>query len=53
MSADMVVVLEHGQIVQVGSHAELIRQEGLYREIYNLQLKPAEEALAAQRGGTD
>ncbi len=35
--ADEIVVLEKGNIVQVGSHAELIEQEGLYRHLYELQ----------------
>lgn len=43
MSADLVVVLENGRIAAMGKHNELIQQEGLYRKIYELQLKPAEE----------
>ncbi|HWI64078.1 MAG TPA: ABC transporter ATP-binding protein [Symbiobacteriaceae bacterium] len=44
MNADLVVVLEHGRIVETGQHADLIQREGLYKTIYELQLKPAEEA---------
>ncbi len=44
MNADQVIVMEQGRIVERGTHAELIRQDGLYRRIYELQLKPAEEA---------
>ncbi|MDP1725406.1 MAG: ABC transporter ATP-binding protein [Bacteroidota bacterium] len=36
-NADMIVVLEKGAIVQTGTHSELIRQEGLYRELHNMQ----------------
>jgi ATP-binding cassette subfamily B protein len=35
--ADVVVVLDNGRIVQRGTHAELIRQAGLYRQIAELQ----------------
>jgi ATP-binding cassette subfamily B protein len=44
MNADLVVVLEQGRIAETGTHAELIEREGLYKTIYELQLKPAEAA---------
>jgi ATP-binding cassette, subfamily B, bacterial len=37
--ADLVVVLEEGRIVQTGTHAELERQHGAYRELYELQAR--------------
>jgi ABC-type multidrug transport system fused ATPase/permease subunit len=49
MSADLVVVLENGRIAATGKHSELIQQDGLYRKIYDLQLKPAEEYAARQK----
>ncbi len=36
--ADLIVVMDRGQIVQQGTHAELLAQGGLYREIHDLQL---------------
>jgi ATP-binding cassette subfamily B protein len=39
MNADQILVLEHGRITQRGTHRELIRQEGLYKRIYELQAK--------------
>lgn len=35
--ADKIVVLDQGKIVEVGSHAELLRQEGIYRRLHSLQ----------------
>ena len=32
--ADLIVVLEHGQIVEQGTHAELVALEGRYRSLY-------------------
>jgi ATP-binding cassette, subfamily B, heavy metal transporter len=37
MSADTIVVLDKGKIVQSGNHQELIEQEGLYKKLWNLQ----------------
>jgi len=44
--ADLILVLDHGRVVQRGTHEELLRQEGLYRRIYDLQLRDQEEQLA-------
>jgi ATP-binding cassette subfamily B protein len=41
--ADHIIVLDHGRIVERGTHNELLEQEGLYREIYDLQLRDQEE----------
>jgi ATP-binding cassette subfamily B protein len=35
--ADKIVVLDQGQIVEVGSHEELLRHEGIYRRLHSLQ----------------
>lgn len=37
MKADKIVVLDKGRIVQMGTHRQLIRQPGLYRQLWNLQ----------------
>ncbi len=45
MRADEIVVLDDGKVEERGTHAELIKQNGLYRRIYDLELKDQEEAL--------
>ncbi len=37
MRADLIVVMERGKIVQKGTHSELIKQEGLYKHLWELQ----------------
>jgi len=39
MIADIIVVLDRGSIIQIGSHAELIALEGMYREIFDIQTR--------------
>ncbi len=38
--ADLILVLQHGEIVARGTHAELLAQPGIYQELYALQLRP-------------
>ncbi len=54
--ADLILVLRDGKIVEEGTHQELVTQEGIYQEIYELQLRPQEEvmldaAIAGDNGG--
>jgi ATP-binding cassette subfamily B protein len=42
MHADQILVLDGGRIVERGQHADLLAQGGLYREIYDLQLRDQE-----------
>lgn len=35
--ADLILVIDDGEIKQSGSHNELIKQDGLYRRIWNIQ----------------
>ena len=39
MSADLIITLENGRIVQQGMHAQLLEQEGIYRQIYDIQTR--------------
>jgi len=44
--ADQILVLDKGRIVQRGKHDELLAEGGLYREIYELELRDQESAQA-------
>jgi ATP-binding cassette subfamily B protein len=41
--ADMIVVMDHGMIIETGTHAELLERRGFYHELYQSQFV---EALA-------
>lgn len=43
MDADQILVFHHGQIVQRGTHTELLAEEGFYRHIYAVQTRMEEE----------
>ena len=51
-SADQILVLDHGKIVGIGNHEELLESNPIYAEVYRLQLmdESALEALAAEGG---
>lgn len=43
LHADQILVLEHGQIVERGRHAELLALDGLYAKLYNEQINAKTE----------
>ncbi len=37
--ADRILVLQHGRLVESGTHTELLQRNGMYAELFNLQAK--------------
>lgn len=48
-NADCILVLDEGRIAESGTHEELLTHAGLYRQIYDLQLRDQEEFVALQQ----
>ena len=42
-NADTIVVITHGQIDEIGTHEELLKQDGLYTSLYNSQFKTMDD----------
>ena len=45
MRSDRILVLSQGAAADIGTHAELISRPGLYREIYDIQMRADDRAL--------
>jgi ATP-binding cassette, subfamily B, multidrug efflux pump len=45
MHADRILFVEDGRIVEQGTHAELLAENGRYRALYDLQVRPGDDAL--------
>ena len=40
-NADLILVMDHGDIVEQGNHKELLEQNGFYSKLYNSQFEAA------------
>lgn len=43
MQADCIMVMDKGQIAEIGTHEELMEKNGIYRKIYDMQMTLGEE----------
>ncbi len=46
MDCDNILVLEHGKVLQLGTPQALLQQDGLFRQIYDMQMSIGEEEPA-------
>jgi ABC-type multidrug transport system fused ATPase/permease subunit len=47
-NADRIIVLHHGEVREVGSHAELMEKGGIYHRLYQLQYEREKLQLVTQ-----
>ena len=45
-NADEIAVISQGKIMEMGKHDELLKQNGIYADLYRLQFKNSDEAIA-------
>ncbi len=45
--ADRLIVLEHGRIVEQGTHADLLRKGGIYARLFQMQWRDGEDMVTA------
>ena len=54
MQADKILVLNDGELSEIGTHQELISRPGIYKDIYDIQMAAADRELLRedeQEGG--
>jgi ATP-binding cassette subfamily B protein len=43
LAADIILVMDHGEVVEQGRHADLLEQGGLYARLYHRQFEAADQ----------
>jgi ATP-binding cassette, subfamily B, multidrug efflux pump len=51
-NADRIIVLHHGEVREMGSHAELMEKRGIYHRLYQLQYEREELKLTSHADST-
>jgi ATP-binding cassette subfamily B multidrug efflux pump len=49
-NADRIIVLHHGEVREMGSHAELMERQGIYHRLYQLQYEREALPFASSQG---
>jgi ATP-binding cassette subfamily B protein len=60
-NADVIVVLEHGRVVEIGKHADLLERKGVYARLYALnyglsqddRVSPEENGVSVESPAAD
>ncbi|WP_353642882.1 ABC transporter ATP-binding protein [Mesorhizobium sp. WSM2239] len=50
MHADQILFVDNGEIVERGTHQELLAKRGYYKALYDLQVRPDDDIMIAYRG---
>jgi len=53
LASDQIFVIENGKVVEIGNHEDLIKEEGLYKQLYDTQFKAqlGERCVPSHEGG--
>ncbi len=51
MQADEIIVLDDGCVVQQGTHNELIKEQGMYKQIYDIQMNSEDRDIVNRQNG--
>ena len=52
MNADSIMVLNHGRIEEMGTHHQLIERNGIYRQIYDIQMSHDDRKEVEESNGS-